>query len=207
MKNAFLSCAALWLALSFALSPVQAAVYDFSFYDISNPTLVYGGGTLTVSGEGSQFRVTAATGAIYDGYLAAGTTDFGITGLSGYAGADNILYFPAVLPTGGSNGPINGYVDFGGISFATTTSGQEFNLGGGGTEAGAPYYAVLNDSTLNPIGYGIGSSGQAQGSYDISLSVWDPPSAPGPTPGAGLLGLAFLVGAGVAARWRRLLTR
>jgi len=50
MKKAVLSCAALGLALAFASSPVQAAVYDFSFTDYLPTHEVYGSGTLTVSG-------------------------------------------------------------------------------------------------------------------------------------------------------------
>jgi hypothetical protein len=208
MKNAYLLCAALSIVLGLASGPAQAALYDFTFVGLSNPELVYGSGRLTVSANGSGFTVTSATGTIHDEYLSS--TDFVINGLSSYAGADNILYSPQVQATRGSFGPINGYVDFGGISFTTTTPGQEFNLGGGGTALGAPYYNVLNDSTFNPTGYGIGSSGQARGSYDISLSAWDPPEAsplasPAPTPGVGLACLAFLSLAGAlefAARRR-----
>ncbi len=201
MRSAYLSCAGLLIALGFASSPAQAALYDFSFVEIGNPTKVYGSGQLTASPSGAGFTVTSATGTIHDGYLPS--TDFVINGLSSYAGADNILYAPAGQPTG----PINGYVDFGGISFTTTTPGQKFNLGGGGTALGAPYYDVLNNSRLNPGGYGIGSSRQAQGSYDISLSAslhlvdtdaLSLASSPGPTPGLGLASLAFLalLGAG-----------
>ena len=205
MRSAYLSCAGLLITLGFASSPAQAALYDFSFVEIGNPTKVYGSGQLTVSPNGAGFTATSATGTIHDGYLPS--TDFVINGLSSYAGADNILYFPAVQSTSGAFGPINGYVDFGGISFTTTTPGQEFNLGGGGTALGAPYYDVLNDSRLNPVGYGIGSSGQAQGSYDISLSAslhlvasdaLSPSPSPGPTPGLGLASLAFLALLGAA---------
>ncbi len=205
MKSALLSCAALSLALSFPSSPVHAALYNFTFYDISSPTLVYGDGELTVSTGAGSFTITAATGTIHDAYLSS--TPFVITGLSAYAGADNLLYYPSILPTEGSWGPVNGYIDFGGISFTTATPGEEFNLGGGGSDVGAPFYAVLNNSTLNPVGYGIGSSGQSQGSYDISLSVWDPPSSPGPTPGTGLAGFAFLLILGSVGRARRFLAR
>jgi hypothetical protein len=197
MKNAVLSGAALWLTLSFASSPVQAAVYDFSFTDFNSPSEVYGSGTLTVSGGSSPFTVTAATGTIHDAYLSP--TDYVINGLSPYAAADNLLYFPAVLAAG-PDGPINGYVSFGGISFTTTTPGQEFNLGGGGTSIGVPYYDVLNDSTLNPNGYPV-NTGQV-GSYDISLTIT---AAPGPNVGEGLLGFAAMSVMLIAARYRGLI--
>jgi hypothetical protein len=199
MKKVVLSCAALGLALGFASGPVQAAVYDFSFADYLPTHELYGSGTLTVSGAASPYAVTSATGTIHDGYLAPGTTDFTITGLTTYAAADNLLYFPAVVP-GGPSGPINGYVSFGGISF-TTNGASEFNLGGGGTSVGAPFYDVLNESTLNQTGLPIGS-GQLQGSYDIALSVT---AAPGPNVGEGLLGFAAMSALLIAARCRGLL--
>jgi len=141
--------------------------------------------------------VTSATGTIHDGYLAPGTTDFTITGLTGYAGADNLLYYPAVTP-GGAGGPINGFVSFGGISF--TTTGSSFNLGGGGTPVGSPFFAVLNESTLNPSGFPI-DVGQI-GSYDISLSITP---APAPNVGEGLLGFAAMSALLIVARYRGLL--
>lgn len=139
-------------AMLFAQITAQAATYAFSFVGIDDPNIL-GSGDLFTSGS-SPYAVTGATGSITDRYIPGGS--FAITGLSLYAGADNLLYLPAST----------GFWDnsFGGISFATATGG-DFNLGGGGTYA--PEYNVLNASISNPVGYPV----PQLGSYNIDLSV------------------------------------
>ena len=103
-------------AMLFAQITAQAATYAFSFVGIDDPNIL-GSGDLFTSGS-SPYAVTGATGSITDRYIPGGS--FAITGLSLYAGADNLLYLPAST----------GFWDnsFGGISFATATGG-DFNLG------------------------------------------------------------------------------
>ena len=152
MKALLAASAAVGVAGFLALAPAHASVYDFSFQGIEDPQ-VHGAGTLTTDSH-SPDAVIGATGTIYDPDIAGGA--FAITGLSPYAGADNILY---ARPE-----PGYWYNSFGGISFATA-GGGEFNLGGGGTDA--PQYNILNASELDPVGYPqIG-----YGSDNISLSV------------------------------------
>jgi PEP-CTERM motif len=140
-----LSSAAI-LSLGLATS-ANANTYDFSFsgFDVS------GSGVLTtVNGGGSSpFAITAVSGAIFDSQIGPGA--FTITGLSSYASADNLLYYPT-----------QPYIDFSGISFATKGGGN-FNIGNG------PPYALVS-SILNPGGYFPG------GAYTtISLQISQTP--------------------------------
>ena len=82
--------------------------------------------------------VTGISGSI-DGY--------NITGLSGYAGADQQWVYPTAS-----------YVDFSGLSFATNNSGEDFNLGWTGSVYG------LANSIDDPNGYCCGD-------YPVTLSV------------------------------------
>jgi hypothetical protein len=157
LSAAFLVSAGL-AALS-VRAPAQAATFDFSFVGLDDPS-IFGSGVLTTSNGGSPYTVTGATGTITD---PSGT--FSITGLSGYAGADNLLYDP---PSAGF-----WYVSFGGISF-TTNGAPDFNLGGGGTET--PQFNVLNNSVLNPTGLPLGD-GQTVGSYNIDITVTQIPES------------------------------
>ena len=104
---------------------------------------------VTIGGGASPFLIQSATGTIIDTDNLPGGP-YTISGLSTYAGADNLLYFPD-QPN----------VDFGGISF-TTTAGIDFNIGQGGSIG--PYGYVLNDNFNNPGGYccQIGSNDIAQ---------------------------------------------
>ena len=114
---------------------------------------------LTTAGGSSPFVIQSATGTITDTDNLPGGP-YTISGLSSYAGADNVLYFPD-QPN----------VDFGGISF-TTTAGIDFNIGQGGSIG--PYDYVLNDNVNNPVGYccQIGSNDIAQ--LDVTPSVPEP---------------------------------
>ena len=114
------------LAIVLAAASVSLAdTFDFSYtgggYSAS--------GVFTTGNTGSPYTVTGITGWA-DGYA--------ITGLSSYAGADQLLYEP---PTGGY------YADFGGISFAA--NGVDYNITSYPTGN-----SNLNISTLDPGGYG-----------------------------------------------------
>jgi hypothetical protein len=145
-----LTAAVLALAASNASANV---VWNFSF----SGNNVSGSGQIDTADYGTAMAVTDVTGTVFDSDI--GTGPFDITGLSGYAGADNTLYLQAP------------FVDMGGISF-TTIGGGDFNLGLGG---GGPYGLVLNASDLNAGGWGNGG-GVLAGSTDISLDVPEPSS-------------------------------
>jgi hypothetical protein len=123
------------VAMLIAAHTAQAApdLYSFTFSGAG----ISGSGTLTTADENPSSAVISASGTIFDSNGLPGGP-FTITGLSPYAGADNLLYFPT-----------EPYVDFGGISF-TTDAGIQFNIGGGG--AIGPFGYVLNDSQNNPDG-------------------------------------------------------
>ena len=82
--------------------------------------------------SGTTYQLIGISGAILDD----DGDPFVITGLSGYAGADNKLFFPAL-----------NVVSFAGISFSTT--GASWNIF---TDSGAIHYGLL-DSLTNPGGF------------------------------------------------------
>jgi len=172
MKLTSILAGAAVLSIAFAAS-AQAKVYDFSF----TGTDVSGSGVITTADASATSAVTSITGAVYDSDVGVG--GFDITGLSSYAGADNLLY-PTAAP----------YVDFGGVSF-TTNGGGDYNFGLGGS---GPLGLILNSSVFNPGGYPV----SAPGSVDISLNV-----AAVPEPATWAMMLMGFAGLGAAVRSRR----
>jgi hypothetical protein len=138
---------------------------------------VSGAGVITTADAGSPSTVTGITGTLYDSDVGAGPFD--ITGLTGYAGADNLVY-PAAAP----------FVDFGGLSF-TTDLGGSFNFGLGGS---GPLGLILNSSVFNPGGYPV----SAPGSVNIALNV-----AAVPEPATWAMMLVGFAGLGAAVRASR----
>jgi len=106
-----LSIFATLLVLTFATG-AKAAVFDFSFVSTAGWDVSGSGQFITADG-GSPYQVLGITGSLIDAKL--GTTPLAITGLSNYAGASNVLFYP---------GPP--YVSFEGISFLA--GGYQFNL-------------------------------------------------------------------------------
>ena len=105
----------------------QARVWDFSFTDTLGDT---GSGQFVTGATGYPYTITGISGQV-DGYA--------ITGLSSYAGSDNLLY----------SGP--NYASYAGISFSVSNS-IDYNL---------TYLNGLNQvnlSTLDPGGNGSAAS-------------------------------------------------
>jgi len=182
---------AILLSGSLAAS-AHASVFGFSFTGpIFGPALpVSGIGQFVTTGTGPNYTVTGVYGSIIDEDLTGGfPTPIPIIpgSISPYAGADNILYYPAQI-TGG-NTTVD-FVDFGGISFLTPDGA--FNLGGYQTCCAA--ISVLNAQLINPVGYPA-----VPGSTAINLVV-TPTDLTSPTPLpstwtmliAGFVGLGFL---------------
>jgi hypothetical protein len=112
----------------------QAKIFTLSFTGIDDPA-VHGAGALTTSDTGSPYAVTGASGTITAPDVSAAVLT--ITGLSGYASADQILNFPAGLA-----------FDFSGLSFSTDTGG-DFNIF---YYSDAGVYGLIS-SVLNAGGY------------------------------------------------------
>jgi hypothetical protein len=150
---AFVLCALMSLAAS---GTAHATAFDFSY---TGPG-VTGSGQFSSADVTSPYTITGITGT---------ANGDAITGLSIYAGADNLLYFPT-----------EPFVDFGGISFSTVSLG-DWNIFYDGSA-----YFILS-SIENP-------GGGPDGLHPIELSI----TAVTPEPitlslfGAGLAG-AFLV--------------
>lgn len=93
--------------------PASSNTFNFSFVDTVN-SAYFGSGEFTTDSGGSPFAVMAISGFVNGSVV--------ITGLSGLAGADAKLYYPA------STNPLTGsFVTNGGISFSTSTLG-DFNI-------------------------------------------------------------------------------
>lgn len=141
--------------------PANAEIFTFSF----SGTGVSGSGQFTTSGAGPTYTVTDVTGTISDSQV-TGSPFAAIGGVSSYAGADNLLYFPAAITP---NNSTPGFVDFGGISFLA--GGVDFNFGGNAQTG--PFVYVLNDSVNNPNG----NPGVVPGSTIIDFNVAAVPEA------------------------------
>lgn len=109
-----------------AFSPAaNAALFEFSYSADG------------YSGDG-EFTATLVSPSVYDITNITGTANgSAITGTSLYAGADNVLYYPATGST---------YVDFNGISFSTAVNSYNIYTPDGSS------YGVL-DYVSNPVGY------------------------------------------------------
>jgi len=97
------------------VAPAVASTYNFSYSGDG----VSGSGTFTTSGASSPYDVTGISGT---------SNGAAITGLSSYAGADNLLYFPASYndPTS----PPSFLVDFAGIAW--TVAGDAWGIANDG---------------------------------------------------------------------------
>jgi hypothetical protein len=145
----------------------RALVFDFSYSGGSGINAVSGSGEFITGNTGSPYTVTGVTG------LANGIA---ITGVSSYASADNLLYYP------GSH-----YVDFSGISFSTS-NGDKWGLGWTGSNYG------IAEFFKDPNGYCCGVN-------PLSFTVTQVSGAPGPIAGGGLPGLLLTIG-GLFVWWR-----
>lgn len=165
------SLVAVALAANVLAAPAAFAAPDLYTFSFSGPG-ISGSGTLTTVDESPSSLVTSATGTIFDSNGLSGGP-YTITGMSLYAGADNLLFFPT-----------EPYVSLGGISF-TTDAGMDFNIGGGG--AIPPFGYVVNNSQNDP-------GGSAEN--DISTLVITDVDVPEPTTmallGAGLAGIGVI---------------
>jgi hypothetical protein len=171
--------AALGTVLLVAGSPAVASpvtVFDFSYSSLDAST--------PFSGQGQFFTHEEGTLPYYDVFNVNGIANIPnsssiITGVSGYASADNRLYFPA------QDSPPR-FVDGQGISFSTVAGG-DFNLYFNGLEFVG---TARISSSLDPFGVGPGTL--------IQLNV-----APVPLPPALALFGSALAGVAALFGWRR----
>jgi hypothetical protein len=141
IKSAVSACA-IFLGIS-ATVPAHAMTFDFSLKSIGSPGDIASGtftGTQTSSGV---YLLTGVTGT-FDGSA--------ITGLTGYANADNELFYPS-----------QPFVDFNGISFLTASLGA-INL-----FSNSGYFEVK--SSVDSVGYYFNGS-------QINLAVSATPLPP-----------------------------
>ena len=145
-----------------AIAALASGTADAKIWDFN-----YSGGGYFASGQfitgdsGSPYIVTGVSGTA-DGYA--------ITGLSPYASADQLLYYPA---SGGA------YADTGGISFANA-NGVDYNISNYPT--GASNFVAI--STLDPGGFGTNQ-------VAVTMSVTAPEPSTWAMMGLGFAGLAF----------------
>jgi hypothetical protein len=152
-----------------ANSPASANLFDFSYSGAG----FSGQGEFITQDVGSPYQVIDVTGI-----TTSGSTTSNIVGISTFASADNLLYFPS-----SSTQP---YLDFFGISFTTASAG-DFNLYFNSVEFTG--YARIS-SSLDPSGTTAGTQ--------VQFAVH---GAPGPVAGAGLPGI-ILVGVFLLVAWR-----
>lgn len=184
------------LAMSFAGGTYSAARaqtvgqdYDFYFsYSYSGPGSINASGELfTTYDGGGIYTVNNITGS-RNGVAVTDLAPANAAGLN----SDNLLYYPASslagtsLPYGGSPPGGSAFVDLGGVSYYIGST--IYNIG---------WINGSNNYTSIP-GYGE----QLQSLAVTPLDYFNVSAAPGPTPGAGLLSLAFFVLAGVKTKAR-----
>ena len=160
MKTLKTTIAAAAVALAFA-GTAQATTYDFSYFG-STDASINGSGEFFTGSPTSPYLLTGITGNV--------NGSGGITGLSSYAGADNLLYFPASP----------GYVDFSGISFSTST-GPSWNL----------YYdngTFALRSDLNPGG---NASSESPINLTVTAAIPEPETYAMMLAGLGLMGFVI----------------
>lgn len=119
-------------------SSAAAGVFQFSYTDGGN---TFGSGTFITGSAASPYLITNVTGT--ETYQGVSDT---ITGISTYAGADNLLVFPANPQ----------FVDFSGISFATT--GDAFGIGWTGSAYGIAQFSTNPSGAccgVNPIEFTV----------------------------------------------------
>ena len=131
MRSKLMALAGMLAGLFIQCVPAQALIFDFSYTDGGT---TFGSGQFFTDDATSPYLITGITGT--ETYLGVSGT---ITGLSSYAGADNLLTFPAD-PT---------FVSFAGISFSILTSGNVVDALGLGFTGSA--YGIAQQST-NPNG-------------------------------------------------------
>jgi hypothetical protein len=131
MRSKLMALAGLFAGIFIQCIPAQALIFDFSYTDGGT---TFGSGQFFTDDAVSPYLITGITGT--ETYLGVSGT---ITGLSTYAGADNVLTFPA-NPT---------FVSFAGISFAILTDSNVVDALGLGFTGSA--YGIAQQST-NPNG-------------------------------------------------------
>ncbi len=155
------------MAVLLAAVTAQAGTYQVDYTGLSDSTI---SGDLIVTTTdtpaGGPFTVTAISGE---------RSGDAITGLSSYAGSDQLLY------------ATNPLFDLGGLSFSTAAG--DFNLYSYSSGSYDGYWEL--SSTVDPVGY-------AQNGSQISLTV---SAVPEPA-SIGLFGVAVL-GLGALLHWRR----
>jgi len=149
--------------------PASAATFDLSFLGAGISGML----DLSIASGTSPFKVDGATGS-----LDLGGTMYTITGLSSYAGADQMADYPATSSVG--------YLNFEGVSVETS----------GGF--------ALNLFAFSPTSYGVvlssdNPAGDPFSGPSYSVSVTDAPPAPELSTwamlGLGFAGLAFVAAA------------
>ncbi len=225
-KKLFFAVAA--LTFSAGLPPAQAAIVEVTYTGtVADGTIDTGGifGTAGASIGGDSYQVVykfntapslgqsyspgPPTADLYGGVLWGGT--------SPSLGAVVTINGQTVSLLGSYAGEIQSYTS-GGFrqfySYAADNPGSYTQNWIASTSSGLPFASITTPFTYS-AGIGDGSYSYTQIGADVissnlstvTLSVEGAQSAPGPTPGVGLLSMAFLVLAGLATRARGFLAR
>ena len=132
MKRVVRTAAVVAAMMVGAVQAQASQIFDFSY----SGTNVWGSGVLTTTDAGSPFSILGISGT---------ANGEAITGLSGYASADNLIYFPT-----------QPFVDFSGMAFNTAT--KAWSIGWTGSD-----YGIIN-SIDDP-------SGACCGTHPITFTV------------------------------------